>query len=78
MAHRHFAYAMSCAAVLASTVGYAGQVSQDSMAEASPPFGGPANVAYAETLWAALEGAPSSWARTPSDRCPTRAQNRMA
>ena len=54
MVRRHFACAMIGAAVLATAAGCAGQVSRDSMREASPPFGGPANIAYAETLWAAL------------------------
>lgn len=57
MARRYLAFAASCAALLATVVGCAGQVSRDSLMEASPPFGGPANVAYAKTLWAALEEA---------------------
>ncbi len=54
MLRKMFLCIVTFAAVLATAAGCAGQVGRDSMREASPPFGGPANVAYSETLWAAL------------------------
>jgi hypothetical protein len=41
--------------LLAGMAACIGRVSKESMTEAQPPFSGPANVDYAETLWAALK-----------------------
>ena len=47
-------------AVLTASLGtaaQAGELTDKSMAEAAPPFSGPANVAYAKEIWTALERA---------------------